>query len=51
MKAAVLRSYGQPLSIEDVDLLPPEQGEVMIRFAASGVCHSDMTRIEGKRLL
>lgn len=49
MKAAVLRSYGQPLSIEDVDLLPPEQGEVMIRFAASGVCHSDMTRIEGKR--
>jgi S-(hydroxymethyl)glutathione dehydrogenase/alcohol dehydrogenase len=49
MKAAVLRTYGQPLSIEDVDLLPPEQGEVTIRFAASGVCHSDMTRMEGKR--
>lgn len=49
MKAAVLRAYGQPLSIEEVELLPPEQGEVLIRFAASGICHSDMTRMEGKR--
>lgn len=49
MKAAVLRAYGQPLSIEDVDLLPPQDGEVMIRYAASGICHSDMTRMQGKR--
>lgn len=49
MKAAVLREYGQPLSIEDLDLLPPGPGEVRVRFAASGVCASDMTRIQGKR--
>ena len=49
MKAAVLRQYGAPLSLEDLDLLPPQDGEVLVRFAASGVCHSDMTRIEGKR--
>lgn len=49
MKAAVLRGYREPLSLEDVDLLPPQAGEIRIRFAASGVCHSDMTRIEGAR--
>ncbi|RAH96779.1 alcohol dehydrogenase [Acuticoccus sediminis] len=49
VKAAVLRAYREPLSVEDVDLLPPQTGEVRIRFAASGVCHSDMTRIEGAR--
>lgn len=49
MKAAVLRQYGEPLSIETLDLLPPQDGEVLVRFAASGVCHSDMTRIQGKR--
>ncbi|MBC7133666.1 MAG: Zn-dependent alcohol dehydrogenase [Roseovarius sp.] len=49
MKAAVLRAYREPLSLEEVDLLPPQTGEIRIRFAASGVCHSDMTRIEGAR--
>lgn len=49
MKAAVLRAYRAPLSIEDIDLLPPREGEIRIRFAASGICHSDMTRIEGAR--
>lgn len=49
MKAAVLRGYNQPLSIEELELLPPRTGEVRVRFAASGVCHSDMTRIEGAR--
>lgn len=49
MKAAVLRAYRAPLSIEDIDLLPPKSGEIRVRFAASGVCHSDMGRIEGAR--
>ncbi|MCB1342870.1 MAG: Zn-dependent alcohol dehydrogenase [Pseudooceanicola sp.] len=49
MKAAVLRAYNEPLSIETLDLMPPRTGEVRVRYAASGVCHSDMTRIEGKR--
>ncbi|HWK68449.1 MAG TPA: Zn-dependent alcohol dehydrogenase [Rhizobiaceae bacterium] len=49
VKAAVLRAYGEPLSIENLDLLPPQEGEILVRFAASGICHSDMTRMEGKR--
>lgn len=49
MKAAVLRGYNQPLTIEEVELLPPREGEIKVRFAASGVCHSDLTRIQGQR--
>lgn len=49
MKAAVLREYNQPLSIEEVELLPPQEGEIKVRYAASGVCHSDLTRIQGQR--
>jgi NDMA-dependent alcohol dehydrogenase len=50
MKAAVLYEVGQPLAIEDVTLLPPKAGEVRVRFAASGVCHSDLHYIKGDRL-
>ncbi len=49
MKAAVLRCANKPLSLEELELLPPREGEVSVRFAASGVCHSDLSRIEGKR--
>jgi S-(hydroxymethyl)glutathione dehydrogenase / alcohol dehydrogenase len=47
MKAAVLYEYGQPLVIEEVTLDPPQPGEVMIRMAASGICHSDVNVING----
>ena len=43
MKAAVLYSHGEPLKIEDVDLAPPNAGEVKIKIAATGVCHSDLS--------
>lgn len=49
MKAAVLRAYETPLSMEEVEVLPPGPSEVLVRFAASGVCHSDLTRIQGQR--
>lgn len=42
MKAAVLYEYGKPLVIEEITLDPPKYGEVMIRMAASGICHSDV---------
>jgi Zn-dependent alcohol dehydrogenase len=41
MKAAVLYKYKQPLVIEEIDLDPPKQGEVLVRMTSSGVCHSD----------
>ena len=47
MKAAVLRTVGQPLSIEDVQIGLPGPREVLIRTAATGVCHSDLHFIEG----
>ena len=47
MKAAVLRAVGQPLQIEDVEIGLPGPREVLIRTAATGVCHSDLHFIEG----
>jgi alcohol dehydrogenase (nicotinoprotein) len=40
-RAAVLRDLGKDWEITELDLDPPRDGEVLIRFAASGLCHSD----------
>ena len=42
MKAAVFSSPDQPVQVTDVDLAPPGAGEVKVRIAAAGVCHSDL---------
>jgi S-(hydroxymethyl)glutathione dehydrogenase/alcohol dehydrogenase len=47
MKAAVLWERNQPLAIEDVRIDGPGPQEVLVRTAASGVCHSDLHVIEG----
>ncbi len=47
MKAAVLHGVGQPLTIEEVDVARPIGHEVLVRVAATGVCHSDLHMIEG----
>ena len=47
MRAAVLRGVGQPLRIENVEVADPIGHEVLIRVAATGVCHSDLHFIEG----
>ena len=47
MKAAVLRAVKEPLQIEDVAIAKPGPREVLIRAAATGVCHSDLHFIEG----
>jgi Zn-dependent alcohol dehydrogenase len=41
VRAAVLRRAGEPLTIERLQLLPPEPGQVRVRVEAAGVCHSD----------
>ena len=48
MKAAVLREYNQPLVIEDVTIEDPKAGEVLIRQAACGICHSDVNVVLGQ---
>lgn len=57
MKAAVLRAQGkprpyatsQPMTIETVDLDPPGPGEVLYEIVGAGLCHSDLSTIEGLR--
>ncbi|PQM50445.1 NDMA-dependent alcohol dehydrogenase [Mycolicibacter virginiensis] len=40
-RAAILRAYGGRWSVEEFELDPPRAGEVLIRMAAAGLCHSD----------
>lgn len=47
MTAAVMYGANQPLVIEDVEIDEPAAGEVLVRTAASGVCHSDLHFMEG----
>jgi S-(hydroxymethyl)glutathione dehydrogenase / alcohol dehydrogenase len=47
MRAAVLREPGRPVSVETVHLQPPRRGEVLVRVAAAGVCHSDVHLADG----
>ncbi len=46
-RAAVLYEFGAPLVVEDVELEPPREGEVLVRMVASGVCRSDLHTIQG----
>ncbi|MFN7927006.1 MAG: zinc-dependent alcohol dehydrogenase [Blastocatellia bacterium] len=42
MKAALLHDFAQPLTLEDVPTPTPGAGQVLVKIAASGVCHSDL---------
>jgi S-(hydroxymethyl)glutathione dehydrogenase / alcohol dehydrogenase len=45
--AAVLYEVKKPLVVEDVEVLEPAAHEVLVRFVANGVCHSDLHVING----
>ncbi|HEX6212989.1 MAG TPA: Zn-dependent alcohol dehydrogenase [Methylomirabilota bacterium] len=47
-RAAVFRKVNEPLTIESVDVDKPWGREVLVRTAATGVCHSDLHVIEGQ---
>jgi alcohol dehydrogenase len=49
MGAALPYAQSRPLSIEELDLDPPGAGEVLVRVAAAGLCHSDLSVINGDR--
>ncbi|HZP84603.1 MAG TPA: alcohol dehydrogenase catalytic domain-containing protein [Chthonomonadaceae bacterium] len=42
-RAALLVEPGKPVSVEEITVDPPGPGEVLIKLAASGVCHTDLT--------
>ncbi|MGO3741815.1 alcohol dehydrogenase AdhP [Kerstersia sp.] len=47
MKAAVLRTFGQPLRIEEVEVPRPGPGDILVKIEACGVCHTDLHAVEG----
>ncbi|MDV9175053.1 Zn-dependent alcohol dehydrogenase [Streptomyces sp. W16] len=47
VRAAVLPAVGAPLEIAEIDLPDPGPGQVRIRLAAAGVCHSDLSLTNG----
>ncbi len=47
MRAAVLEQFGEPLSVQEVELAEPRAGEVLVRLAACGVCHTDLYTASG----
>jgi len=46
-RAAVAWAAGKPLTIEQVEVAPPKQGEVLLRLVATGVCHTDAFTLSG----
>ena len=50
-RAVVCRTTGEPVVVEEIDVEYPRRGEVMIKMAACGICHSDaMTSISATML-
>jgi alcohol dehydrogenase len=57
VRAAVLEATGhappfadaRPLRVMELELDPPGPGEVLVRIAAAGVCHSDLSVVDGTR--
>ena len=47
-RAAVAWEAGKPLEIEEIDIAPPKEGEVLLRNVATGVCHTDAFTLSGE---
>ncbi|ACC74934.1 alcohol dehydrogenase AdhP [Paraburkholderia phymatum] len=47
MKAAVVREFGSPLSIEEVAIPEVGPGQILVNIKASGVCHTDLHAADG----
>ena len=47
MQAAVVRAFGEDLTIEDVPLPTPGPGQALVKLLTSGVCHTDLHAAEG----
>ncbi|MFA4835013.1 MAG: Zn-dependent alcohol dehydrogenase [Dehalococcoidia bacterium] len=47
VKAAVLHEINAPLSVEDVEVMAPTSGQVLVKISAVGLCHSDLHAING----
>ena len=50
-RAAILWETHTDWSVEDIELDPPKKGEVLVKLAASGLCHSDEHMVTGDMVL
>src|SRR5688572_6363777 len=46
-RAVVCRELNKPVVVEDITVEPPKRGEVTVKLAACGVCHSDLSATNG----
>ncbi len=46
-KAVICREVGKPVVVEEISVEPPRRGEVTVKLAACGVCHSDLSAANG----
>ena len=49
VRAAVLWEMGRPLEVVELELEPPGPGELLVKVGAAGLCHSDLSVIDGSR--
>src|SRR5438046_5866532 len=47
VRAAVLEEFGEPLSLQEVELAEPKRGEVLVRLVACGIFHTDLYTASG----
>ncbi|CAI9119298.1 alcohol dehydrogenase AdhP [Brytella acorum] len=47
MKAAVVREFGKPLTIEELDIPTIDQNHILVKMEACGVCHTDLHAARG----
>ncbi|ADJ28563.1 S-(hydroxymethyl)glutathione dehydrogenase/class III alcohol dehydrogenase [Nitrosococcus watsonii] len=47
-RAAIAWGPKQPLSLEEVEVMPPQKGEALVRIVATGVCHTDAFTLSGE---
>ncbi len=47
MKAAVVREFGKPLTIEDMPIPQPKAGQILVKIRACGVCGTDLHAARG----
>ncbi|MBB5538514.1 alcohol dehydrogenase AdhP [Rhizobium giardinii] len=47
MKAAVVREFGKPLAIEELPIPDPGPDQILVRYQATGVCHTDLHAAQG----
>jgi S-(hydroxymethyl)glutathione dehydrogenase / alcohol dehydrogenase len=48
IRAAVFTAPNQPLEVAEIELDPPKRDEVQVQIAATGICRSDLSYVDGK---